>query len=152
MVGSRVPRCPGFYRNPDISDLVLVYIGFVRPLLEYACVIWHPGLTRVLSSKVEGVQKRALRIILGREYVTYDSALNTSGLCRLDCRRDNLCLRFARTLVNSERFSYWLPSRRGDTHDRSLRNKDKLSQFRCRTAHFANSTLPYCVKLLNQDG
>ncbi|KAI8485851.1 hypothetical protein Bbelb_364030 [Branchiostoma belcheri] len=85
----------------DTSDLILIYIGFVRPVLEYACVIWHPGLTRELSQKIERVQKRSLRVILGSEYDCYHTALDTTGLSRLDTRRDELCLRFARSLTSS---------------------------------------------------
>ncbi|KAI8493301.1 hypothetical protein Bbelb_293050 [Branchiostoma belcheri] len=88
----------------DTSDLILIYIGFVRPVLEYACVIWHPGLTRELSQKIERVQKRSLRVILGSEYDCYHTALDTTGLSRLDTRRDELCLRFARSLTSSEKY------------------------------------------------
>ncbi|CAH1271285.1 CACNA1B [Branchiostoma lanceolatum] len=111
----------------DTSDLILIYIGFVRPALEYACVIWHPGLTRDLSLKIERVQKRSLRVILGPEYDCYNTALNTSGLTRLDNRRDELCLRFAQSLKNSDRYRDWLPASRGDVHKRSLRNNMKLT-------------------------
>ena len=27
-----------------IKDLVTIYVGFIRPLLEYAVPVWHPGL------------------------------------------------------------------------------------------------------------
>ncbi|CAH1274709.1 Hypp5400 [Branchiostoma lanceolatum] len=37
----------------DSHDLVLVYIGFVRPVLEYACQVWHPGLTVAESESIE---------------------------------------------------------------------------------------------------
>ncbi|KAI8490273.1 hypothetical protein Bbelb_320110 [Branchiostoma belcheri] len=88
----------------ETSDLILIFIGFVRPVLEYACVLWHPGLTRELSLKIERVQKRALRTILGNDYTDYQSALNLTGLSRLDARRQELCLRFATSLVNSEKY------------------------------------------------
>ncbi|KAI8496832.1 Leucine-rich repeat-containing protein 15 [Branchiostoma belcheri] len=90
----------------ETSDLILIFIGFVRPVLEYACVLWHPGLTRELSLKIERVQKRALRTILGNDYTDYQSALNLTGLSRLDARRQELCLRFATSLVNSEKYQY----------------------------------------------
>ncbi|KAI8514090.1 hypothetical protein Bbelb_084140 [Branchiostoma belcheri] len=85
----------------DTSDLIFIYIGFVRPVLEYACVIWHPGLTREQSQKIKRVQKRSVRVILGSEYDCYHTALDTTGLSRLDTRRDELCLRFARSLTSS---------------------------------------------------
>jgi len=135
----------------DMCDLIPIYIGFVRPLLEYACVVWHPGLSRDLSAKIERVQKRALRIILGPDYVSYESALRTTGLSRLDSRRDILCLRYAQSLANSSRYSSWLPLRRGDVHNRTLRNNASYTSFKCRTSRLSNSTLPYCVRLLNEN-
>ena len=35
----------------------------IRSVLEYACLVWHPGLTSKLSEDTEHVQKRCLRII-----------------------------------------------------------------------------------------
>ena len=40
-----------------------VYLSFIRPLLEYACPVWHSQLSNELSDKIESVQKRSLRII-----------------------------------------------------------------------------------------
>jgi hypothetical protein len=40
-----------------------VYLSFVRPLLEYACPVWHSQLSSQLSDKIESVQKRLLKII-----------------------------------------------------------------------------------------
>ena len=47
---------------PD-SVLVKVYCTCVRPILEYACEVWHNNLPVYLSNQVEQIQKRALRII-----------------------------------------------------------------------------------------
>jgi len=41
------------------------YIGFIRPVLEYAVAAWHTGLNTELSDQLEITQKRALRIIYG---------------------------------------------------------------------------------------
>ena len=45
------------------SHSLRMYTSFVRPHLEYACPVWHPGISREESDKIESIQKRALRII-----------------------------------------------------------------------------------------
>jgi len=44
-------------------------LGYLRPVLEYGCVVWHHGLTVAQSQKLESLQKRALRII---HQIVYD--------------------------------------------------------------------------------
>ena len=44
-------------------DIVYIYCSVIRSVLEYACPVWHPGLTSQLSKDIERVQKRCLRII-----------------------------------------------------------------------------------------
>ena len=45
------------------SSLVAVFISTIRSVLEYACEVWHPGLTVEQCRKVESIQKCALKII-----------------------------------------------------------------------------------------
>ena len=45
------------------TDLVNVYVSVVRPVLEYACPVWHTNLTKYLSDNIEMIQKRALKSI-----------------------------------------------------------------------------------------
>ena len=51
------------------KELVTVYKGYVRPILEYAAPVWHPGITQRQSNQVESVQKRVCRIVLGHQFV-----------------------------------------------------------------------------------
>ena len=44
-------------------DIAYIYCLVIRSVLEYACPVWHPGLTSKLSKDIERVQKRCLRII-----------------------------------------------------------------------------------------
>ena len=41
------------------TDIHQVYISIIRPLPEYACEVWHPGLTGQLSQQIEHIQKSA---------------------------------------------------------------------------------------------
>ena len=52
-------------RRADVptTDLLHFYTTAVRPVLEYACPVWHSGLTVAQSDLLESVQKRAIRIV-----------------------------------------------------------------------------------------
>ena len=77
------------------KDLVTVYVGFIRPLLEYAVPVWHPGLTEKQHYALERIQRRACRIMLGYTYSHYKEALITYDITELKLRRDKICLDFA---------------------------------------------------------
>jgi hypothetical protein len=40
------------------NDIIAVYCSVNRSILEYACPVWHPGLTQAQSEDLERVQKR----------------------------------------------------------------------------------------------
>ena len=63
----------------SIQNLKIICCSYLRPFLEYACPVWHPGLTKSLCSKIESIQKRAIKIVLGTSYTTYNE-----GLARLE--------------------------------------------------------------------
>ena len=46
-------KCAGLTQK----DLVNVYVGVVRPVLEYACPIWHTNLPQYLSENIEVIEK-----------------------------------------------------------------------------------------------
>ena len=73
-------------------DLQKVYCSFVRPILEYACPVWHSSLSILLSDQIEHIQKRALRIILPN--MSYRESLSMLKLPTLTERRELLCMRF----------------------------------------------------------
>ena len=69
--------------------LVTIYVSVIRPVLEYACPVWHTKLNKHLTESVETVQKRGLKCI-------YPGNENADSLCltNLPCPkeiRDSLC-------------------------------------------------------------
>ena len=48
-------------------DLLAYYRTLIRSILEYACPVWHAGLTKRESDILEKIQKRVLKII----FLTY---------------------------------------------------------------------------------
>jgi len=76
-----------FWAGAFISDIVCVYTSIIRSILEYACHVWHPGLTKKLSKDIECVQKRLFPAL------PYTESLRKSGLERLDNRRDMITVK-----------------------------------------------------------
>ena len=66
-----------FYVNSDTTSLLQLYVSLVRPLLEYACQVWHPHLVRDIA-KLERVQKLALRLCTKQWTLNYSTLLSLS--------------------------------------------------------------------------
>ena len=76
------------------QDLKKIYILQIRSKLEQSCVLWHSSITQKCEENLERVQKSALRIILGVQYLNYENALRVLKLQSLKERRNALCLKF----------------------------------------------------------
>lgn len=62
------------------SDLVIVNVSVVKPVLEYACTVWHTNLMNFLSDSIEMIQKRALKHIFpGKSYADKLKDLGAHG-------------------------------------------------------------------------
>ncbi|KAI8483121.1 hypothetical protein Bbelb_391400 [Branchiostoma belcheri] len=139
----------GGLREFHLHDLVTVYTSFVRPVLEYATPLWHPGLMSSQRGKIESIHVRATKIILGNTFHSYSAACEALQLQKLEDRRISLCLKFAQKLYNSEQYRHWFPRLRGEISGRETRQNKKLDQLPVRTARYSKSPLPYLVWLLN---
>ena len=131
-----------------VEDLVSVYISYVRPVVEYATPVWHGCLTEKQSMKLESIQKRACRIILGAKYNSYTEALELTGLKTLSNRRLQLCTKFTVDCTKSKRYTDWFPHN-NKTHFMNLRKSRPYQTFKFRTNRYAHSPLPYLCSLLN---
>ena len=121
-----------------------LYSWFIRTSLEYAAPVWHPGLTQAHHHQLERIQKRCFRIILGGTYQNYDNALlqlNTESLYK---RREDLTIRFGKSLLKSLQHRHFLPQSMYEVHGRNTRRSRRLLQpIKCRTARYQNSAIPY---------
>ena len=94
------------------------------------------------------VQKKAFAIILGRAYLSYESALETLQLERLDSRREALCYNFANKCTKSQQHSSIFPL---NTNFReNMRYQKKYKEYQCRTSSYYKSPVPYMARLLNK--
>ena len=131
--------------TPD--QLSLVYQTRVRSVLEFAAPVFHSSLTAAQSRQIEMTQKKALAIILGKEYVSYENALSKLGLERLDSRRLKLCYEFALKCTKSVRHSSMFPFNKLSGHNTT--NPKKYAEPVCNTSRYFNSSIPYMTRLLN---
>ena len=80
-------------RNGAVQkDLRNVYCSFIRPVLEYACPVWHFSLPAFLSDEIEQIQRRSVKIICPG--LSYTDGLKKLDLTALVDRREFLCKRF----------------------------------------------------------
>ena len=67
--------------NVPIKCISIIYSSKIRPVLEYACPVWHGGITAEQSASLEHVQEHALRIAYPG--VEYEEALKVAKLSKL---------------------------------------------------------------------
>ena len=131
------------------SDMVNIYILYIRSTLELSCQVWHYSLTEEDSSRIERVQKVACRLILKNSYVDYETALNELKLENLHKRREILCLRFAKQCVKHPKASTMFPLKEAITTE--TRKKEKYVVQHTRTARLLNSAIPQLQRALNNE-
>ena len=131
-----------------LNDLLTIYTCYIRPVLEYGAPVWNGGLTKNQITRLERVQKRAPRVIVGSRYTTYDVVLTTLNIASLSERRKNLSLSFfQKSLKQSDQFKQYFPP---ENNTRVLRRKPKIPELRCKAKRMQNSAIPYLVRTLNQ--
>jgi len=106
-LGSSIPiHCLGF----PVNQLKTAYLTFIRPISEYACPVWGPQIHNIeyLSDDVEGVQKRAMKIIRGEKFVDHRSALESFKIETLRDRMFQLIMHFGQFLLDSPKHRHFL--------------------------------------------
>ena len=71
-------------------------------MINSLCIL-HP----VQNSKIERIQKCALSIILGNEYLSYKSALEITKIETLALRRKDQTLKFAKNAIKHKKLKNW---------------------------------------------
>jgi len=132
------------------KDLLHIYKQIILPSVEFSSVVYHSLITKQLSDKLEAVQRRAIRIILGYD-VDLDALLRSSYYQTLEERRRSNCLKFAIKAAASPRFGRVWFQETVQT-DRNIRatTREKYVQKYCRTDRERNSPIQYFTRLLNE--
>jgi hypothetical protein len=123
------------------EDIAQVYTSTIRSVLEYAAELWHPGLTKEQSAKLEHIQCRALHIILPNS--NYSEACSTLGIDTLHMRRVEKCKKlFINIQSEHHKLHYMLPNMK---QSRNLRGNKLYNLPKTKTKRFANSPINYLI-------
>ena len=118
-----------------------------RVMLEYACPVWHSGLTVAQSRSLDRAQRVAMAAITGRWVRSHTAQLRELGLERLELRRQRICERFGeRTATNSRHQDMFRINPNNRT--RGGQNR-RYIEINTRTAMYHKSALPYLTRQLN---
>ena len=125
------------------DDLLLIYKLFIRSTAEYCSVAFHCALTQEQAKKIELIQSTSLKIILGSEYLDYESAMKLCCLDTLFQRRSDRMLKFS-TKCTQDKFN-----KKMFPLNTNSKNKEHYIVNFARTNKYLKSTIPQCQRLLN---
>ena len=118
-------------------DLVTFFSTCIRPVIEYACPVFHNALPAYLSAELEQLQKRAMRIIY--PFTPYSDALACANLEKLSERREATTTKFFDIISHDgdHKLHHKLPP--SNNCSVNLRQKRKFHAPRCKTKRLMNA-------------
>ena len=129
------------------SHCLRIFLSFVRPTLECAYPVCHPGISNELSDRREAVQKRCLRIIFIEVKVPYISLLRRANLITLQEKRAQISLRFAHNAMHNPHTASLIPSDHLPPPPQKKKNF-LLAPIRVSTERYRRILIPHIVEIL----
>ena len=130
----------------DPMVMKLIYIQYIRVILEGSCQVWSGSLTFKNKRDLERIQKISLKIIFPN--MTYKRAREVLNIETLEKRRTELTLRFAKNARNHPKLKHFFKLN-PKTHDMKTRNPNIYS-IEANTERYQKSPILYMKKLLNE--
>ena len=125
----------------------IIYIAYIRSVLEKSCQVWHSSITEDNSDDLERILKNAMKIILQDKFTNYENALHQLNIQDLKTRREDLCKKFAKSCLSNEKNLKMFP-KRGNL--RSLRKNESFHVNYARTERYKNTSIQYMQRQLNR--
>ena len=123
------------------------FFVFIRPVIEYCCVVYHPLLTVCQSNELERMQKQAVKLAFGWEK-DYKTICAEKGIQTMKARREAYIDKFVQKTVNSPRFGEeWYPLR--DPTGYNIRDRRPFRETNARTQRYYNSPLSFLRRRAN---
>ena len=132
----------------NTEELVTVYKTMIRPVADYACVVYHSSLTDEQDELLERVQAQALKCIFG-PFKSGRVLRGEACIETLRSRRIVLCDKFARKSLSNPRFSHWFPVKSTRTSARAGKCQEIFLEQKARCDRLANSPLFFFRRRLN---
>ena len=136
----------------DRKSLEIIYLSFIRPLLEYSDVVWD-NCTGLQKYELEKIQYEAARIATGAtKLVSIRQLENETGWESLECRRRKHKLIHFFKMINNQTPSYLsslVPPLVGEESRYNLRNTENVQSLHARTKLYSESFLPSVIREWN---
>ena len=137
----------------DRKTLQIIYFSFIRPLIEYADVVWD-NCPRLLKDQLDKMQMEAARIVTGcSKFVSLLDLTREAGWESLSERRRKHKLLLYFEMVNGlcpSTLSALVPQSIGRTSSYSLRGSQNHRIPTCRTELYKRSFLPTVIEEWNK--
>ena len=134
------------------NHLEIIYFSFIRPVLEYADIIWD-NIPHYLKEKVESIQIEAARIVTGATKLCSKSKLyEDTGWDSLNERRKkHKIIKFHEMFHKNtpEYLSRLVPRQLFEVHEYNTRRTRDIEHINCRTTFYKNSFLPSVINEWN---
>ena len=136
----------------DRKSLQTIYFSFIRPLLEYADVVWD-NCTQYEVEELEKIHNEAARIVTGATRLVSINLLHCeTGWESLASRRNKhkiIMFHKMYTGLSPAYLSALVPATVGANISYNLRNPNNLQTIQCRSQLYYNSFLPSAIRIWN---
>ena len=138
------------YVGVPVEDLIEIYCLFIRSTTEYCSAVFATSLTAEQARKLTNIERTSLKIILKESYISYETALEWTGLTSLTDRRAAHLLKFSRSTARHPIHGPRMFPLNTDIQDiQNIRNREKYKVNFARGAAYYSSTIPSAQRLLN---
>ena len=128
------------------DDLLSYYKTVIRPVTEYVCAVWHSSITAEQRDQLETIQRRAVRIIFGKE-MDFDILAIIYDIPLLADRRDRQMRQLFNGMHDSSHCLHRLLLKNYvDPAIHTLHNHKNCRVPFARTSRFKNSFLLYALR------
>ena len=128
------------------EELVQVYKTILRPVLEYACPVYHLSLTDEQDERLEWLQDHALKCIYGSN-LSARRLRGKAGVQTLRERRGDIVKKIALKCANDPAFDKWFPKKMAVRNTRN-KNSEIYLEEKARCERLKNSPIFYFRRIL----
>ena len=127
-----------------------IYCLIIRSVLESNAPLWSGALTQKNINDIERIQKTCFKVILSGKYHSYESALKTLNMEKLEQRRKNLCIKFAKKCTKNPKMSFLFHKRNTRVPTRKNKHPKPYIEPLTHTKRVYTGCVPYLARLLNK--
>ena len=129
--------------------MVKLSILYCRSILEQSSVVWSTSLNNENIEDLERLQKSFCKMVLGKKYTNYETALLKLNLISLEKRRTAINLKFAKDALESNTMNDIFIKNKNEQY--STRNHEQCKVFHANTERKRKFSVIQMQHQLNKD-